>query len=101
MAEFCQRQPWCVKGPGHPGDCHETLEERRARARRSAMRDHPFAGEGQYCEHWSGSSRTTEHGTLSFRSQCGWLAETHPLPLVANLAVSTVRYDPTEREASQ
>lgn len=53
----------------------ETTEERAARIRRQAMRDHlfvPAERDPQYCGHWSGSSRTSEFGTLTFRVQCGY-----------------------------
>lgn len=77
--EWCHLQPWCVKDPGHPSDCHETLEERRARIHAAVMRDHPFVGDGPYCEHWSGTSKTGDYGTFTFSSQCGWSRETHPV----------------------
>lgn len=78
--EHCDRQPWCLKGAGHPGDCHETPEERTTRINAQARRDHPFEGAGQYCQSWgpvslSGSPTT---GLVTFRSRCGYPREHHP-----------------------
>jgi hypothetical protein len=58
----------------------ETTEERIARIRRQSMRDHPFepSDDPRYCGHWSRSSRTGEHGTLSYGIQCGYPPDTHP-----------------------
>jgi hypothetical protein len=58
----------------------ETAEEYIARVRRQSMRDHPFepSDDPRYCGHWSRSSRTGEHGTLSFGIQCGYPPDTHP-----------------------
>lgn len=59
----------------------EATEERAERIRRQAMRDHPFAPDERdprYCGHWSGSSRTSDAGTLTFRAQCGYPPDLHP-----------------------
>jgi len=56
--------------------------ERLARIRRRDMRDHPFVGDGPYCEDlgpmlWSGTPTT---GMVTMRVQCGWSRDTHPVP---------------------
>jgi len=65
---------------GGDADAAETREEYIARVRRQSMRDHPFepSDDPRYCGHWSGSSRTTESGTLSLSSQCGYPPDMHP-----------------------
>lgn len=47
--EQCQREPWCVKAPGHPAGCRETYEETIARVNAQAARNHRFVGTGRYC----------------------------------------------------
>ena len=57
------------------------VEERTARIKRQAMRDHLFVPDerdARYCGHWSGSTRTTAAGTLTFGTQCGYPQDTHP-----------------------
>jgi hypothetical protein len=56
----------------------EEARQRGERLRIQAMRNHPFTGDGTYCQHWSGSSSTGSSGTLSFKSQCGYGRSTHP-----------------------
>lgn len=56
----------------------ETLEQFAARIICRSMRDHPFVGDGPYCEHWEGSTTSGAHGTLTFSAQCGWSREAHP-----------------------
>lgn len=85
--------------PGEPDGCHtrERTEDgywlmgsspaeradgeaRMAEAKRQAMRDHPFEGDGPYCRAWnpirtSGGDRT---GILTLQSTCGYPRDTHP-----------------------
>lgn len=57
----------------------ETADEQIARIKQGAMRDHPFVGDGPYCETWlSGDTLATENGSWSFRSGCGYPADMHP-----------------------
>jgi hypothetical protein len=52
---------------------------RSARARAACMRDHPFEGDGQYCQHWRVlTDRMTMTGRLVMRDQCGWARDMHP-----------------------
>lgn len=64
-----------------PAERVEALERQR-RVRRQAMRDHPFEGEGRYCQHWRVLvDRMTGAGRLTMRDQCGYPPDTHPLAL--------------------
>lgn len=52
---------------------------RGARIRAQAMRDHPFEGEGRYCQHWRVlTDRMTAEGRLVMREKCGYSRDTHP-----------------------
>lgn len=53
---------------------------RQERARREAMRDHPFAGEGRYCRAWIGPmyAGNEETGLITMRIGCGYPRDTHP-----------------------
>lgn len=50
------------------------------RIAQDSLRDHPFTAseDPRYCGHWSGSSRSTDVGTLTFRSRCGYPPDCHP-----------------------
>jgi hypothetical protein len=79
--EWCQRERWCLKTPGHPGDCRETPEETRARINAQAMRDHDFVGEGKHCEAMisgrpQGDPATT--GSITMSVGCGYPRQHHP-----------------------
>lgn len=55
--------------------------ERSARIKARAMRNHPFVGDGRYCQQMgpvkiSGDPVTT--GVVSMRVQCGYPRDTHP-----------------------
>lgn len=64
-----------------PAERVEALE-RGQRIKRQAMRDHPFEGEGRYCQHWRVlTDRMTGAGRLVMRDQCGYPPDTHPLAL--------------------
>lgn len=61
-----------------PAERVEALE-RGQRIKRQAMRDHPFEGEGRYCQHWRVlTDRMTGAGRLVMRDQCGYGRDTHP-----------------------
>lgn len=70
---------------GHPlmGSSPAEREEARARSERvraRSMRDHPFVGEGPYCEARISFSPmgSAETGTITGWSGCGWSPEMHP-----------------------
>lgn len=81
VREWCSREPWCLKVPGHPGECRETVAEQIARVNAQAMRGHFFIGAGPYCEEWSRprSSGGPATGVVTMRIQCGYPREHHPL----------------------
>lgn len=55
-------------------------DERAARAKRQAMRDHPFEGEGRYCQARIGWAPvgSAETGVITGWSACGYPRDTHP-----------------------
>lgn len=58
----------------------EEARQRSERIRRQAMRDHPFVGEGRYCEARISTGRTgsDEVGWVSGWVGCGYGRDTHP-----------------------
>lgn len=90
-----------VSTPGEPDGYHrrETTEDgyplmgsspaerdearqRSERIQRQAMRDHPFVGEGRYCEDWGRPAVSGgPWGKLSMRVMCGYGRDTHPEPV--------------------
>lgn len=54
--------------------------ERGARIKRQAMRDHPFEGEGPYCQARIGWAPvgSAETGVITGWSACGYPRDTHP-----------------------
>lgn len=79
--EFCQREPWCVKAPGHPGGCPETIEETTARVNAQARRDHKFVGEGPYCVArigWAPLGDPLTTGQITGWHGCGYPRQHHP-----------------------
>lgn len=58
----------------------QEARERASRLRQESMRDHPFQGEGQYCERWSApaSSGSLDTGVVTMKSRCGYGRDTHP-----------------------
>ena len=60
----------------------EEARQRAARIKRQAMRDHPFVGEGTYCEAristWP--QGTEETGMVTGWVGCGYGRDTHPTP---------------------
>ena len=60
-------------------------EERKARSRAEAMRDHPFEGDGQYCAAMiggKGSGDPATTGVVTMSVGCGYRREHHPAPVV-------------------
>lgn len=63
-----------------PAERAESLK-RRARLKARAMRDHPFEGEGRYCQRWRTlTDRMTGEGRLVMRERCGYPGDLHPVP---------------------
>jgi hypothetical protein len=61
----------------------ETDEERAARIKAEAMRDHPFVGDGAggpYCQDMGREMTmgSREFGQVTMRVQCGYPADLHP-----------------------
>jgi hypothetical protein len=61
----------------------ESPEERVARVKREAMRDHPFVGDGRggpYCQDMGRETvmGSREFGQVFMRVQCGYPADLHP-----------------------
>lgn len=50
------------------------------RIRQQNRRDHPFVGNGDYCEIWTGtrSVGTPETGIVTVQTVCGYPRHTHP-----------------------
>lgn len=49
------------------------------RSPRPVDRDHPFEGDGQYCQRWRMLvDRMTSQGRLVMRDRCGYGRDTHP-----------------------
>lgn len=44
------------------------------------MLNHPFVGDGPYCDHRNTSSSSTAAGTLTMWRQCGYPPDCHPKP---------------------
>lgn len=63
-----------------PAECAEA-EQRLARIKADAMRDHFFEGEGRYCEARIHASPigSAETGTITGWIGCGYGRDTHPL----------------------
>lgn len=62
--EPCPRQPWCVKGLGHPGDCPETAEESRARTLADALRRYVNDLESRHGDYVSPATVAEELGAV-------------------------------------
>jgi hypothetical protein len=60
----------------------EEARQRAARIQRQAMRDHPFVGEGAYCEAriTTRTQGSAETGYVSGWVGCGYGRDTHPTP---------------------
>jgi hypothetical protein len=71
----------------------QEVEERGRRLQRQAMRDHPFVGEGAYCEARISMGRTgsDEVGYVSGWVGCGYGRDTHPQPETYDVAAAEAR----------
>jgi hypothetical protein len=70
--------PMTRNGGSHRG---ESESEWKERIRQQVMRDHPFVGEGPYCEFMGRAvvRGSAEYGFWAMSSQCGYPPDTHPM----------------------